>query len=507
MDLITIIVKAYLGNRRRAMARYAASTREIQEKKLRSFLRSAARTEWGRKYGFSEIHSYEEFASRVPVCTYDDIQDDVNRMRNGAKDVLWKGRVRYFAKSSGTTAGRSKFIPVTKRGLKKMHLMGGHDVTACYLASNPGAKVCKGHSVILCGSFDPDNSTPYSKAGDVSAIMTSSIPPFLRKLMKFYPPMDIALIKSFEEKREALAHFLSDKNVTSFSGVPSWWLSVLTRMLEVSGKNTLDEVWPNIELFAHGGVGFTPYREIYKNLVPGGRMHFVETYNASEGFFGVQNDPADPAMLLMVDYDVFYEFIPVSSLGTGEEKPIPVWEVKPGVNYAMLITTSCGLWRYMIGDTVRFTQTSPCKFVITGRTHQFINAFGEELIVENAEQGLKIACEKTGAHVLEYTAAPVFMDSHAKCRHQWVVEFDTAPSSMEDFSRELDTALRQINSDYDAKRFNDIVLDPLEVIQAREGLFHDWMKERGKLGGQHKVPRLANNRRYIEPLIELNNKQ
>ncbi len=486
------------------MASYPEKARQMQEKVLHRLLRQARNTEWGRKYGFAKMNGYADFAARVPLSTYDDIQEDIERMRFGAKDEMWKGRVKYFAKSSGTTAGRSKFIPVTKRGLSKVHVIGGMDVTAVYTAQNPDTKIFHGDSVILCGSFDRENSTPYSKCGDVSAIMTSSIPPVFRNMLGIRPPLSIALLSSFEEKREALANYLIHRNVTTISGVPSWWLSVLSRMLEITGKATLDEIWPNIEMFAHGGVGFTPYRDLYKNMIRSPKMHYIETYNASEGFFGVQDDPSDPSMLLMVDHDIFYEFVPMSGPGRKEAKPVPLWEVEPGIKYAVVISTSCGLWRYMIGDTVRFTRKDPYKFKISGRTHQFINAFGEELIVENAEMGLDIACRKTGAQIREYTAAPVYMDSHAKCRHQWVVEFAKKPSSIEDFAIELDEALRSLNSDYDAKRFKDIVLDRLEVIEARPGLFHDWMSRRGKLGGQHKVPRLANTREYIEPLIEMN---
>ena len=279
-------------------------------------------------------------------------------------------------------------------------------------------------------------------------------------------------------------------------------LSVLTRVLELTGKSNLSEVWPNLELFVHGGVGFAPYREIYKQLIPSEKMHYIETYNASEGFFGIQDDPSDPALLLMVDYDIFYEFIPTDP-AYGKD-PVPVWKVEPGVNYAMCITTSCGLWRYLIGDTVRFTQKNPYKFILTGRTKQFINAFGEEVIVDNAEKAISAACKACGAEVREYTAAPVYMDSKGQCRHQWLIEFEKEPASLSDFEAAIDNALRSVNSDYDAKRYKDITLQHLEVIPARKGLFDDWLQSKGKLGGQHKVPRLNNTREYIEELLALN---
>jgi hypothetical protein len=292
--------------------------------------------------------------------------------------------------------------------------------------------------------------------------------------------------------------------VTTLSGVPSWMLSVLVRVMEVSGKQHLEEVWPNLEVFWHGGIAFTPYRSQYEELITSPRMHYMETYNASEGFFGIQDDPADPSMLLMLDYGVFYEFIPVAEVGTANPTVVPLSGVEVGVNYAMVITTSCGLWRYMIGDTVSFTSKNPYKFVITGRTKYFINAFGEELIMDNAEKGLAYACQQTGAEVSEYTAAPVFMDSRAKCRHQWLVEFSQEPQDLGEFAAILDRRLQEINSDYEAKRFHDVTLQHLEVVKARQGLFNDWLKSKGKLGGQHKIPRLSNSRKNIEELLEMN---
>ena len=314
------------------------------------------------------------------------------------------------------------------------------------------------------------------------------------------PSKKTALLSDFEVKRDRIAREAMTKNVTNLSGVPSWMLSVLNRVMELSGKEHLEEVWPNLEVFFHGGVAFTPYREQYEKLITSPKMHYMETYNASEGFFGIQDDPKDKSMLLMLDYDVFYEFQEL-----GKEEIVPLWQVETGKNYAMVISTSCGLWRYMIGDTIRFTSTNPYKFVISGRTKSFINAFGEELIVDNAEQGLAYACQQTGAIVNEYTAAPVFMDQNAKCRHQWVIEFTRKPADLQAFADLLDRKLQEVNSDYEAKRYKDITLQPLEIIPARPNLFNDWLKAKGKLGGQHKVPRLSNQRDIIEQLIALNN--
>jgi hypothetical protein len=338
--------------------------------------------------------------------------------------------------------------------------------------------------------------------GDLSAILIENVPKAVN--LTRIPPKRVALLEDFEEKRDRIARMAMLQNVTNISGVPSWMLSVLNRILELTGEETLDRVWPNLEVFWHGGVAFTPYREQYKNIIRLPGMHYMETYNASEGFFGLQTDLTDPAMQLMLDYGVFYEFIPLEQFGRADAEAVPLWGVEPGVNYAMVISTSCGLWRYIIGDTVRFTQKNPYKFVITGRTKHFINAFGEELIVDNAEKGLAQACIATGAQVKEYTAAPIFMDSHAKCRHQWMIEFAKKPDSVDEFAAILDRSLQAINSDYEAKRHKDITLQPLQIVEARPGLFDDWLKSKGKLGGQHKIPRLSNSRDYIEELLKMN---
>lgn len=318
------------------------------------------------------------------------------------------------------------------------------------------------------------------------------------------PPKRVALLSDFEEKRDRIAEIASKQNVTNLSGVPSWMMAVLNRTLEITGKSSIDQVWPNLEVFFHGGVAFTPYREQYRQLIKNEGMHYMETYNASEGFFGLQDDPTDAAMMLMIDYGVFFEFIPLEEVGRKDAVAVPLWGVEKGRNYAIVISTTCGLWRYQIGDTVKFTSTNPYKFVISGRTKSFINAFGEELIVDNAEKGLAEACQKTGAVVSEYTAAPVFMDAEGRCRHQWVIEFEKAPQDLKAFATLLDEALQRINSDYEAKRYKSLTLQALEIIPARRNLFNDWLKSRGKLGGQHKVPRLANNRDIIDQVLALN---
>lgn len=498
----TKLLRPFLCHRADKIAKYAGNTAQIQNKVLKRLVSTAENTEWGIKHDYKNIHTYEDFASRVPVQDYESLKGYIDRMRHGEADVLWKGKCRWFAKSSGTTNDKSKFIPVTPRGLQHAHYSGGVDTVALYLADTPDSRMFSGKGLILGGSHASNYNLKNSLVGDLSAILIENCHPFVNYMR--VPHKSIALLSDFEEKMEKIARATCNVNVTNLSGVPSWMMAVLKHMLNITGKNSVDELWPNIEVFFHGGVAFTPYREQYHQLIRKPDMKYRETYNASEGFFGIQNDPSDPAMLLMIDYDIFYEFIPFDELESPNPTIVPLWGVEKDKNYAMLISTSCGLWRYMIGDTVRFTSTEPYKIVITGRTKHFINAFGEELVVDNAEQGLSVACKETGALIADYTAAPVFMDAEARCRHQWLIEFSKQPASIEQFAEILDTALQRLNSDYEAKRYKNITLQPLEIVVARGGLFNDWLKSKGKLGGQHKVPRLSNSRRYIEELISMN---
>lgn len=499
---LTKIIRPVFKGRVNAIDRYFNEAESIQRQVLQKLLQKAADTEWGRRYQYANLKNYEQFAATVPVNTYEELKESIDRMRHGEKDILWPGRVRWYAKSSGTTNDKSKFIPVSADGLKDTHYAGGTDAVALYLHNYPDARLFDGKALILGGSHAPNYNLPHSLVGDLSAILIENINPLVNLVR--IPPKKIALLSDFEEKRDRIAEIAIHKDVTNLSGVPSWMMAVINRVLEISGKKYLDEVWPNLEVFFHGGVAFTPYREQYKALIRSPRMRYMETYNASEGFFGLQNDPSDLSMLLMLDYGVFYEFIPLEEVGKEHPTVLPIWEVETGHNYAIVISTSCGLWRYQIGDTVKFTSTNPYKFIISGRTKSFINAFGEELIVDNAEKGLQRACAETGAVVSEYTAAPVFMDAEGKCRHQWVIEFEQQPEDLARFATVLDKALQEINSDYEAKRFKDLTLQPLEVVVARENLFNDWLRSKGKLGGQHKVPRLANDRKIIEEVLQMN---
>ena len=499
---ITDIVRNFFAQRLKEIEHYANSAAEIQHRMMRYLLESAKNTEYDRRHVFGNIKTYDGFTANLPLTTYDDMKDYIDRMRHGEANVLWPGVVKWYAKSSGTTNDKSKFIPVSHDGLKHTHYQGGKDAVALYLGNNPESRMLDGKALILGGSHSPNYNVVGSLVGDLSAILIENINP-LANLVRV-PSKATALLSDFEVKRDRIARETMNKNVTNLSGVPSWMLSVLTRVMELTGKTHLEEVWPNIEVFFHGGVAFTPYRKQYEQLITSPRMHYMETYNASEGFFGMQSSPSDPSLLLMLDYGVFYEFIPMDEFGRDNPSVLPLESVSTGVNYAMVISTPCGLWRYIIGDTVRFTSTNPYKLIITGRTKSFINAFGEELIVDNAEQGLAEACRQTGAEVSEYTAAPVFMDGDAKCRHQWLIEFAKEPADIGVFAAMLDRRLQELNSDYEAKRYKDITLQHLEVVKARPNLFNDWLRSKGKLGGQHKIPRLNNNRDIMEQLLRLN---
>ena len=500
MNITSIAGKLFLP-RQKQLESYLSHGEELQHEVLKKLIERGKDTEYGRKHLFNNVNSYEDFISNVSVNTYEELKGDIDRMRHGEENVLWRGQVKWYAKSSGTTNDKSKFIPVSQDGLNHIHYQGGKDVVALYLMMNPGSKMFDGKGLILGGSHSPNYNVANSLVGDLSAILIENINP-LANLVRV-PKKQTALLSDFDIKRDRIARECVNLNVTNISGVPSWMLSVLVRVMEISGKKYLEEVWPNLEVFFHGGIAFTPYRSQYEQLITSPNMHYMETYNASEGFFGIQNDTTDKSMLLMLDYDVFYEFIPMDEFGSDNPTIVPLEGIEVGKNYAMLITTSCGLWRYMIGDTVSFTSKNPYKFVITGRTKYFINAFGEELIMDNAENGLDYACKLTGAEVSEYTAAPVYMDSKAKCRHQWLIEFAKEPADINQFATILDKKLQELNSDYEAKRFHDVTLQHLEVVKARTGLFNDWLKAKGKLGGQHKIPRLSNSRKNIDELLEL----
>ena len=502
MDILTNTISLLFRPRQKEIARFAQDADAIQHKQLKSLLSTARNTEWGLKHDYKSIQGYADFCERIPLQTYDDIKPYATRMINGERNILWPSVVRWYAKSSGTTNDKSKFLPVTPEILKGCHYKGGFDTVSIYLQNNPDSHFFASKGLILGGSHSPSPLNRNAHCGDLSAVLLQNLNPLVNLIR--VPDKKIILMDEWESKIKAIVESTWKTDVNSLSGVPSWMLVLIKAVLQKTGSEYLTDVWPNMEVFFHGGVAFTPYREQYKDVIRSSKMHYVETYNASEGYFGTQNDPADPAMLLMIDYGIFYEFIPLEDVGKENPRTFCLEELELNKNYAMVISTSAGLWRYMIGDTVKFTSKNPYKFVITGRTKHFINAFGEELIVDNAERGLARACAETGAQVVDYSAAPVFMDKHAKCRHQWLIEFAQMPDSLEKFAKVLDDTLKEVNSDYEAKRQNNLALQPLEIIVARPNLFHDWLDSKGKLGGQHKVPRLSNTREYIEEMLELN---
>lgn len=485
---------------------WADGSGSIQREVLRGLLKRAANTEYGRLYGFRDIlreqRLVEAYMERVPLVDYEAIRQWVMRMIKGESDVLWRGRCVDFAQSSGTSGGKSKFIPVTGDSLKGNHYRGAADAVAHYLRLVPESRIFSGKGFILGGSFSNtlDFEVPGVHVGDLSATLIRKISPladFVR-----VPDKKTALLPDWETKLPALVKAASHCDVTNISGVPSWFLTVILKIAEARGVERISDVWRNLEVFFHGGISFEPYREEYRRLTDPDKMHFLETYNASEGFFAVQNDFGSRAMLLIIDRDIFYEFIPVDG---GDNTPRPLWQVEEGKVYEMVISSSSGLWRYRLGDTVRIAQTNPVKITIAGRTKSFINAFGEELMEDNAENAMAAACDRTGSSIVNYTAAPQFASEGRKGRHQWLVEWTKSPADNKVFASVLDEELRKLNSDYDAKRSHSIFLDMPEVISAPAGLYDRWLKSAGnhKLGGQRKVPRLSNDRRMFEALLAL----
>ncbi len=472
---------------------------QVQAECFTQLIDKAVCTEWGKQFDYQSIQKISDFQDIVPIQTYDDIKPYVERLRAGEQNLLWPGEIKWFAKSSGTTNDKSKFIPVSKDTLEKCHFRGGKDVLALYTNNYPDSNIFQGKGLTLGGSHKIDNFNNQSYYGDLSAILIENLP-FWTEFIRT-PSQEVALMHEWEEKLKKIVSETIKENVTSIAGVPSWNLVMIKHILDYTGKKNLLEVWPNLELFIHGGVSFTPYREQFKKLIPSQNMHYLEAYNASEGFFAIQDDPDSDDMLLMLDYGIFYEFLPVDEINNQNSKALTIDQVETGKNYAIIISTNSGLWRYLIGDTVVFTSIFPHKLKISGRTKHFINVFGEEVIVDNADKALQKACEKTNAQITEYTAGPIFMSENTKGAHEWIIEFVVEPKSMEEFVYHLDTELMNLNSDYEAKRYKNITLDKPLVHAVKEGTFYRWMNSKGKSGGQNKVPRLANTRQYIEEIL------
>lgn len=474
---------------------------EVQEEWLQNLIQTARNTEWGKHYGYADIQNAEQFKNRVPIQNYDTLKPYIERMLAGEQSVLWPSEIKWFAKSSGTTNDRSKFIPVSEESLEECHYKGGKDLLSIYCNNRPETKIFTGKCLVLGGSSQVSQLNADASYGDLSAVLIKNLPIWA----EFYrtPDQSITLLENFEEKIEKMAQATLDVNVTNISGVPTWNVVLAKRILELSGKSNLLEVWPNLELYFHGAVNFTPYREQFKQLIPSDQMYYLETYNASEGFFGIQDLPNSEELLLMLDYGIYYEFLPMENLHDAEPKTLSLHEVELGKNYALIISTNAGLWRYQIGDTITFTSLSPYRIQITGRTKHFINAFGEELIIDNAEKALAKACADTQSTIRDYTACPIYFKQNEAGAHEWIIEFEEAPKDLQRFTEILDQNLRALNSDYDAKRYKNLALGFPKMHVAPNGTFYNWMKTRGKLGGQHKVPRLANERKYVEEILEL----
>jgi len=474
---------------------------EVQKELLQNLIDTAKDTQIGKQYDFASIKNYETFAERIPISTYEDYQDIIERSRNGETNIYWPSPIKWFAKSSGTTNAKSKFIPVSEESLEECHYAASKDLLCMYLNNNENSQLFTGKSLRLGGSKElfKENGTVF---GDLSAILIDNMP--LWAEFSSTPSNKVSLMSDWEFKMQAIVDETIYENVTSLTGVPSWMLVLLNHVLETTGKENLFEVWPNLEVYFHGGVSFIPYKDQYKTILPEGHFKYYEIYNASEGFFAIQDQNNSSELLLMLDYGIFYEFIAMETYGTSKEKVIRLCEVEKDKNYALLITTNAGLWRYKIGDTVRFTSTNPYKIKVSGRTKHHINVFGEELIIENAETALKKVCKKTKAEIVDFTAAPIFMKGKEKGSHEWLIEFKTPPNDIHYFNELFDNALKALNSDYEAKRYNNITLKKPLINVARKNLFYDWLKLNNKLGGQHKVPRLSNTRDYIDELLILN---
>ncbi len=502
IPLINSIAAWFLKKRFHQIELFLKYPNEVQNELLLSLIDIAKDTEIGKKYGFQSIKNYSDFANKVPITNYEEYQSVIERSRNGEDNIFWPTPIRWFAKSSGTTNSKSKFIPVSPESLEDCHYAAGKDLLCLYLNNNENSQLFTGKSLRLGGSKElyKENGTVF---GDLSAILIDNMPFWAE--FSSTPSNKVSLMSDWETKMQAIVNETIQEDVTSLAGVPSWMLVLLNQVLDTTGKTNLLDIWPNLEVYFHGGVSFVPYIDQYKKILPSNAFNYYEIYNASEGFFAIQDQNNSSELLLMLDYGIFYEFIDMDNYGTSSEKVIPLSEVEKNKNYAVIITTNAGLWRYKIGDTVRFTSINPYRIKVTGRTKHHINVFGEELIIENAEDALNKVCNRTKSEIVDFTAAPIFMKGKEKGAHEWLIEFKTPPKDINYFNELFDNALKSINSDYEAKRYNNITLNKPTIRVAREQLFYDWLKQNNKLGGQHKVPRLSNTRDYLDDLLKLNN--
>jgi hypothetical protein len=498
MPILNSILSWWMKKRVHQIELFIKYPYEVQNDWLMRLITSAKDTEWGKQYEYSSIQSLKTFKERVPVTNYDNFKSQIERMMQGEKNVTWAGEIKWFAKSSGTTADKSKFIPVSPESFEECHFKAGKDVLTFYCNNHPETLLFTGKSLTVGGSHQINTLSSESYYGDLSAVLLQNLPFWVHMIRT--PDLSIALLEKWEEKIERMAATTMKENVTSISGVPTWTLVLAKKILEISGKKNLLEIWPNLELFIHGAVSFTPYREQFMQLIPSTKMNYLETYNASEGFFGIQDTTWTNEMLLMLDYGIYYEFMPMEEYGKENPETLSLEEVELNKNYAPVISTNAGLWRYLIGDTIKFTSLNPFRIKITGRTKLYINAFGEEVMIDNTDNAIRIACEKTDALIRDYTVAPVYFSESENGAHEWLIEFEKQPDNLDYFIEALDNALKSLNSDYEAKRYKNMALRKPVVHVLPENTFYNWLKSKGKLGGQHKVPRLSNDRKYVEEI-------
>lgn len=500
MALINSVISWIIKKRIHQINLFIKYPHDVQEEWRKNLIETAVSTEWGKKYHYSTIKTAQQFKQRVPLQNYETLKPYIQRLLKGEQNILWPTKIKWFAKSSGTTSDKSKFIPVTEEALEDCHFNGGKDLLSIYCNNNPDTLIFDGKGLTLGGSHQINQLNNESFYGDLSAVIIQNLPFWVQFIRT--PDLDVALLEDFEKKIEKMANTTLHENVTIIAGVPTWTLVLINRLFEKTGKNNLLEIWPNLELFIHGAVSFTPYRNNFNKIIPSASMNYLETYNASEGFFGIQDQSNSEDLLLMLDYGVYYEFIPIDEVENENPKVLSLNEVELNENYALVISTNAGLWRYVIGDTIKFTSLSPYRIRITGRTKHFINAFGEELIIDNTEKALEIACSKTNSVIKDYTAGPIYFSERKNGGHEWLIEFEKIPDDLKYFTYVLDEALKSVNSDYEAKRYKDLALK-LPVIHAvPQNTFYNWMKKRDKLGGQNKVPRLSNNRKYLDDILE-----
>lgn len=495
------LVKVYLDHRYKQIDYFMKHPLEIQERVLHDIIEKGRHTAYGKEFGLADVKGHHGFTKYIPINDYEVLKPYIERMMMGEDSILWPGVVKWYSKSSGTTSDKSKFIPVSPENLKDGHIKSSWDVVTLLYHNDPTSTIFEHKNLVMGGSVSRHAPHPATQYGDISAVMLENMPAVGKPF--YTPDFETAILANWDEKIERMVKICSKERISMFGGVPTWTIVLFRKMLEYTGKDNILEIWPEVQTYVHGGVSFDPYREQFKRFLPSDDFNYIEVYNASEGYFAIQNDLDESGMLLLLDNGTYYEFIPMDVWGTESAYAIPLSEVKMGVNYAMVITTTAGLWRYQPGDTIMFTSLSPFKIKITGRTKHFINVFGEEVMVSNTDRALSKVSTALGAEVRDYTVAPIFIEGENKGGHEWVVEFDRAPNDFAVFAAELDKAMQEVNSDYEAKRYKDMALLPLKLNVVPQGTFYKWMEQRGKVGGQNKVPRLSNERKHVEALLKI----